>query len=787
MRALQHKLVRDLTREAAQVITISAVIACGIAGFVAMRGAWTSLETSRDDYYARYRFADVFAHLERAPDRVAEQIEDLDGVSIVEARLLEPIRVPLGVGRVPARGYAVSLPEAGEPRLNAIWLRAGRPVAPGRDDEALVLQAFADAHDLRPGDGIEVVMNGRLRRLRVVGVADSPEYTFPVAPGEMMIDASRFVVLWMSRSAMADLWDLSGAFDDVLIRVEPGADARRVADAVDDQLAPWGSTGAVPREDQLSSQVLEQEMAQLRLLASTIPVVFLGVAGFLLQIVMSRIVQLQRGQIATLKAFGYTRGEVARHYLGMVAAVGVLGTALGLALGGWLGAELTTLYADIFHLPEFAFRLDGTLVAIGVAVGVMGTAVATLGTVLRVAAMPPAEAMAPPAPPLYGGRWIDRTRALRILAPLTRMMARDLVRRPGRLLASVLGIAAATGVVVLGRFSGDAIDVFDRFLFAHYQAEDIAVILLDPVDPHALRAFGRMPGVAFVEGQRNVGARFRAGHVWRDGGLVGHPSAPRLRRLVEWPLRVLPVPERGITVTDALATLLGLRVGDLLDLELLVQDHPRALLPIVGLVREPVGLWGHVSLPTLAALLDEPVAVDTAFLSVAGGSEADVVRRLTEVPAVLSIRRKDEARTQFLTQTGRSRDVFTLIATAFGVSMAVAIVYNNARIALSARSRELASLRVLGFTRREVLTLVLGEQAVQVVLGVPLGLQFGRGMAFGLIRAADPETWRFPVVLTSRTYAVASLVVLTAALLSALAVARRVAGLDLVAALKTRE
>jgi putative ABC transport system permease protein len=785
--ALQRKLGRDLVSQVGQVVTIAVVIACGIAAFVSMRGTWKSLETSRDLYYQRYRMGDAFAHLSRAPDAVASQLESIDGVAVVHTRLVEPMRVLVPGSGDPPRGYVVSMPADAEPPLGDIWVSRGRMFEPGRDDEAVLMRRFGEAVGIGPGDTLDVVLNGNLRTVRVVGLADSPEYIFVFSPGELLSDPSRFAVLWMDEAVVGPAYQKDGAFDDVVMRLQPGADVKGVLAATDRILAPYGGAGSVAREDQTSHALLEQEMGQLRTLATTLPVIFLAVAAFLVQVVLSRMVQLQRTQIATLKAFGYSRTEIAMHYMGLVAVVGALGALLGLAIGAWFGTEMTQLYAEFFHLPAFAFRIDVELLALAVATGVLATILGAMTTVRGVVVMPPAEAMQPPAPPSYASGWLDRIGFLGLFGPASRMAARDLARRPLRLGMSVTGIAFATAVVVLGRFSDDALGVLEELIFAHMQAEDVSVTFVEEVPEREVRALGALPGVTFVEGQRSVPARFGAGHVHRDGVLIAHPERPVLRRIVTWPFAVVPVPEHGIALTDILGELLDVGVGDTVDLEMLYGAHLRGRLPVTALVSEPIGLQGHVSSETLARLLGESELFNGAFLRVEPGAEAEVVRRLVDVPGVLGASRKSEVVKAFRAQTAESRSVMTFIASSFGAAIAIGVVYNNARIALSQRSRELASLRVLGFTRGEVASIVVGELATQVILGVPLGLWLGDRMARAMMETVDPETWRFPLVIGPQTYVSAALIVIGASAACVGIVWRHVGQLDLVGVLKTRE
>jgi putative ABC transport system permease protein len=246
MRALERKALRDLGRLKGQVATISLVLGCGIMAMIMMRSVIDSLAASRDGYYAEYRFADVFARLERAPQPIAERIGRIPGVAQVDTRLVEEIMVSLPGKAEAIPGRIISVPDLGPPALNGVKLTAGRwPEATG--DQVLLLQPFADGHRLGPGDRLPVVLDGTLRSLDIAGLAMAPEYIFAAAPGEAVAHKTRFAVIWMPRSRLAPALQMEGAFKDLSIALQPGATIAAVIDQVDRELEPYGGLHAIPR------------------------------------------------------------------------------------------------------------------------------------------------------------------------------------------------------------------------------------------------------------------------------------------------------------------------------------------------------------------------------------------------------------------------------------------------------------------------------------------------------------------------------------------------------------
>lgn len=785
MSALNRKLARDLWRLKGQVATIGLVLACGMMAMIMLRSTWQSLIAARDAYYDKFRFADVFARLERAPEAVAARLESLPGVALVETRIVKDVMLPLASEPDPVVGRIVSIPDVGEPALDRLSLRSGR--MPTADDEAVILEQFALAQHVEPGGSLPVLINGRLRTIRVTGIALSPEYVLAMSGREMAPDNRRFVVLWMLRGAVAPAFRMEGAFNDLALRLEPGASEESVLEGVDRELARYGGLHAVGRAKQMSNYALENELSVLRTLALIIPAIFLAVAAFLVNVVVSRLVFLERVQIAVLKALGFTNRRVARHYLVFVALIvgiaAVGGTALGMRAAGWM----TDLYTDFYRFPTKLHHISPGVITVTIAIGLVSAVGGALFSVRAIAKMPPAQAMRPPAPLDYKRSLLDRLRIGRLLGPSATMVMREVRRKPFRFLMSTAGIGMGVAIFVMGRFSWDSFDhlMSTTFLRAHH--EDLTVTLARPTPERALHELEAIPGVTLAEGQRMVPARVYASGRWRDTALVGMPGDAQLGLLLRHGRTPIALPASGLVMTDKLAELLGVNVGDEVDVDLLEGDFSSRRLPIADLVDEPFGLLVYARADWLAGVLREDPRVSTIQLRVDAGDLERVRERLKELPVVLGVTSTDHLIRRFREQMGESMLVMALILTLSAAAISFGVVYNNARVALSLRGRDLATLRVLGYTRAEISSILLGELGLQVLAGVPLGLWLGTLWARTLAASIDPETIRFSVHIADRTYVEAAVIAMLSGLVSALLVRRKLDRLDLVGVLKSSE
>ncbi|HEU4697842.1 MAG TPA: ABC transporter permease [Gemmatimonadales bacterium] len=787
VRALERKLLRDLWQMKGQVLTVALVVACGITAFVGMRSTYASLERSRATYYAHYRFGDVFAHLRRAPDAVAPRLEALPGVARVYTRVVDYVRIPFEGDPQPPVATLVTLPPDGVAPLNDLRLERGRLPEAGRPGEALLLRSFAERHGLGPGDTLPVVIKGVRHVLRIVGLANAPEFIYPIQPGSLTFDEERAAVLWMERAAIAPALDMEGAFNDVVVRLAPDASGAAVIAALDRVLEPYGSLGAVDRSRQLSDYALSGELEQLRSFATSTPLIFLTVSAFLLNVVLGRLVQLQRGQIATLKAVGYADLEIGLHYLAFVSVVVLLGTALGVALGVWFGRALTGLYGEIFHLPVLAYRLQPGIVAVSALASLAAAAVGALASAWRVVRLPPAEAMQPPAPAVYRPLLVERLGLQRLVPQAWRMVIRELERRPLRTVLSIFAIAIATGTVVLGRFAEDSVSYLLDLQFGVAAREQLDVAFTDPLPERAARELAHLPGVLRVEGMRSVPVRMAADARHRDVVLLGYAEGAELRRVLDQRGRVVPLETDGVVLTTKLAEILRVAPGDSVAVRVLEGERRQVRLPVTGLVDEMFGLQGHLRLAALNRLLQEDPTISGAQLRIEPAREPDVRRRLGLLPRVASVTSQAAERRHIERQMAEAQMVRMVVITCFAAAITVGVVYNNARIAVSMRSRELATLRVLGFSRAEVSQILLGELGMQVLLAILPGMVLGHWLTWLVTSSIDPERYRWPVVIGPASYAFATIVVLVAGTLSALLVRRHLDRLDLIGVLKTRE
>ena len=784
---LGRMLWRDLWHLRGPLMAAALVVACGVSLLAAIRGTYQSLLKAQSDYYQTHRFADVFVHLRRAPDALAEQMRQWPGVARVQTRLVVEVSVDVPGLAEPAMAKLVSVPGAHRPLLNDLQLVRGRYLDAGASDQVLVSQAFALANGLQVGDTLRAVLHGRQKALVIVGIALSPEFVYEVGSGMIFPDNRRYGVMWIAHETLAPAFDMQGAFNDVSLSLWSDASEQEVMAALDALLLRYGGLSAHGRDLQLSHRFLTDELGELGVMTTAMPSLFLAVSAFLLYLVLSRLVATQRTQIGLLKAFGFTDFRVGVHYFAFAALTVAIGLVVGVPVGLVLGRMFVDVYRDFFHFPSLHFAADPALIGLCVLGSLLSAGAGALLSVRRAIALAPAEAMRPESPATYrAGTWLQRAWAVGLSASV-RMIARNLMRRPWRVVGSVLGIACAMALLLLGRFAMDAPQHMLSVQFNQVQRDDVMVTYNETRGPQALMEIGAMDGVIQVEPFRALPAWLQHGHRRKRIDVMGLTSGRGLHQLLDAHLQPVDLPPQGLVLSAKLADILGLVPGDRVTLAALEGRRPVLEVPVVSVVDEMLGLGAYMDAGALARLLGESHTSSGAYLRIETDKALQVYERLKRMPAMAGVAVAHAVQQSVRETMARAFFFFSSILLVFACVIIAGMVYNSARIALSERGNELASLSVLGFTQREVAFLLLGEQVAVLALAMPVGLGLGYGICALLVPLFDRDMFRVPLVITPWSYAYAVLAAALAAALSGVLVARRIRRLDLIAVLKTRE
>lgn len=787
MKTLDRKLWRDLWRMKGQAFAICLVITSGIATFIMFVSAMDSLRLTRSWFYRDYEFADVFVSLKRAPEGVKDQIKGIPGVNRVETRVVADIKLDIKEFPEPVTAKVISIPEEGNLLLNRLYIRKGRLADPARDNEVVISESFAQAHRFNLGDTLGAVINGRWKTLVVTGIALSPEFVLLMRPEAVSPDFKRYGVLWMGRKALGTSYNMDGAFNDVAITLYPDAKLDDVLIQLDNILERYGGLGAYGRKDQISHRMLNEEFRMLQRSAEIYPTIFICVAAFLLNVVISRMISTQREQIAALKAFGYRNLDIGIHYAKLVSMIVCIGALVGCIAGIWLGKVLGNIYMDVYRFPSLMYKLTPGTIGAAVIISVASALAGTLFSLRRAAKQAPAEAMRPEPPAHYRVTLIEKTGIGRMLSQPSRIIARNVERKPVRTILTIIGIATACATMITSGFFKDAVDYMVNVQFVLSQKEDMTVAFVEPTSRKAVHELKGLEGVHHAESFRTVPVKFRFGHRTYRTVIEGIEADSRLHILLDENLRLVTLPLFGIVLSDYMGKILGIKPGDMLTVEILEGSRPVRQVPVVALVNQYIGVMGYMDLTALNRLMREGSAISGAYIVTDSIHREKLYRQFVKMPRVSGTTvRKNEIR-NFYDVQAQGMLFFTFIATVMACSITFGVVYNSARIALSERSRELSSLRVLGYTRGEISYILLGELGMLTLIAIPLGFLIGRELCGVIARALESDLFRVPLVLEPSTFSLAAAVVLVSATVSGLIVRRKLDHLDLIEVLKSRE
>jgi len=787
MRPLNKKLARDLWRLRGQVIAVAAVIASGVAVLSMSLSTTEALDETARAYYERYRFAHVFGNVKRAPEHLADRIRLFPGVQSVSTRIVKTAILDIAGFEEPVIGQFVSIPEHGEPKLNALALRSGRLPEPGRADEAIVSEPFAEAHGLVPGSHLRAILNGHWRELEVVGLALSPEYVYTIGPGALMPDDQRFGVIWMGRNTLQAAFDLDGAFNDISVGLLRGADPDPIIRQIDELLSDYGGVGAYKRADQISNWFLMNEIEQLETMSQILPVLFLIVAAFLTNMVLSRLITVERAEIGLFKAFGYSNIEIGLHYIKLTLAIAGIGILLGWAAGFWFGLMNTRVYAEFYRFPFLLYEPGPKAFIIAAFASLISALLGTINTVRSAAALPPGEAMRPPSPTMFKQSPLARTRIFLALDQPTRILLRQIVRWPLRSFVTSAGIGMAVGVLIISIQWLDAINKIADVYFLQAQHNDISVGFAEARSADAEYSLSQLPGVITTEPMRKVATKIRLGSREERKIIQGVPPVQNLHHVFDVDGHAVDLPPDGLIISTMLGELLDAGPGDILTIEVLEGRRPTRQVPIAGMFETYIGSTAYMDITALNRLMGEGPTINTVHMRTDALYRSELFRELKEMPMISSLNLRDAAVQTFHETMAEALLIFVSFFVVFACTLAFGVAYNAGRITLSERGRELATLRVLGFTRTEISYILLGEIGVLTLIALPLGCAIGYSLALLITDAFKTELFRIPFAILPDTFGISMLIVLGATLASAYVVRRRLEHLDLIAVLKTRE
>jgi putative ABC transport system permease protein len=782
---LYRKLFRDLKTMGMQIFTIALLIMGGLSVLVSSWSSYQSLKSAKEYFYREFHYADLFADVIRAPESVVRQIVNFAGVEKAEPRIIKDGLVEVGNQVEPALGRFVSWNE--NQQINLIYLRKGRMPQRSSQLEVVVHEAFADAHKLKIGDFLKIQIGGKQKRLLISGVGLSPEYVYALSPVAPLPDDKHFGVFWVHYQDLQAMTGLEGSMNAVQIKTVQGSSINDIKSRLDKLLSPYGNMLSYDRSKQLSNVFVDDEIRQQRVIAMVMPTIFLSVAMYILNIILSRLIALHRAQIATLKALGYSDWELTFHYFQLVTVILIIGIVPSIIAGAWIGNWYASMYKEFFRFPKIDFNLSVAAVSLSILAGLVPGWLGAARALNKVFLMRPAEALRPPSPPQYQKGIFEKIGKSLKLNLFSKMILRSLLFRPLRLILSIIGMSLSLAILINGSFWTDVMDsILDR-QFQQMNREDLTIRFIHPREKSVVNEIKKIPGVIMIEGERTMPVRLKFKNITKEISVISRESNAGMSRMLDEKGRPVKTVEGGILLSRYFEDQYKIQKGDVLSLKALQGLQNEFSVPVMGFSDDLIGQSAYAQKHDLHMWLKESEVYDTVKLKIDPKFAESIYVALKSRPEVAGITIRELLLKSFTTTVADMILTFTFILYIFAVAIAGAVMYNSAHIAFSERGWELASLRILGFNVGSTFEILFVDIGMQVLLSLIPGLAFGFGLSYLSTLLIHNDTFKFPFIIDSSTYAAAVLVILSTFFVSGYFLYRQVKALDFSEALKARE
>ena len=792
MSILKRKLRRDLFAAKGMLLAIVSIIALGTSNFVAMVCSYQNLTRAQQSYYADCFMADFWVNVKKVPIAELQRLKEIPGIDRLRPRIVFEATADIPGELKPVSGKIVSMPRQPSGEINGLTIRSGSYFSGRKGPEVILNEDFAEHHNLQPGDRLHLLLNNRRQELVVVGTAISAEFVYLLGPGGLVPDPSGYGIFYVQDDYAEDIFDFQEACNEIvgLLRRDSHVRVARVLEQIENELEPFGVLDTIPRERQTSNWFLTSEIEGLKVTATVLPSVFLGVAALILNVLMTRLVEQQRTVVGTLKALGYSNREVSLHYLGFGLAVGVAGGLLGIAAGIGLAELLTMVYREYYIFPQLINQPGPVPLLSGMAMSLLFALAGTIRGVRAVMRLSPAEAMR--AKPPVRGRTIlleHWTWFWRKLDFRWHMVLRDLERNRMRTFVGIVSSSVGAALLVVSFVSWDSMNELVEFQYEKVLTSDFDLTFKEDQHYGAVLEAKRFPGVDEVEPLFVMPCKYRNGHYKKQGAIMG--ILPNARMTVPRDIDGNPVsvPTNGVMLSRKMADMLDVQAGHLLTIEPVRGDRRPRQIVVSRVIDSYLGMMAYADWAYLNHLFGEEGAISSLQLKVSPdpAETAAFYRTIKQLPAIQSVAAIREQKEQLSDVLIEQMLASLVVVIIFAGLIYLGSILNSSLISLAERKREIATFRVLGFTTQEVGSIFFRESLCVNVAGTLCGLPLGYLLSRGMISLYDTELFRLPMLLSWQSCAITVCLGVAFTGIAHLPVRRAIRKLDWLDALNVRE
>lgn len=749
---LRRKAWRDILENKGVYFACVVVITIGLMVFTSMSVVVESMDRAQKEFYSETHFGDGFISVTGYPENKVNSLTFLPGIDQAEGRIVKDVR--LLDQKQDSNRYLrmVSINMTDTPKINQLRLIKGH-LPSDNQPEILVDPKFLAANHLVLGDSITANLDGRQVTFFITGTAQSPEFIYIMKNAQDFYPSpEEFGIAYVPLSSLKALVKEKGQVNDLVVTLQSGVDFESVKDSLQAQLKPYGVKSIVPRKDQPSNAILNSEIKQIRTMAKTLPVVFLGVAAIILYTMLRRIIEQQRIAIGTLKAFGFTDREVILHYLTYPLVIGTTGGLIGGLSGVALSFPLTTMYKEFFALPGLKSEFSVKYLLIGLFLSLFFSVLSGVKGSLDILRLEPAQAMRPPAPVTASKTQIEKiTWFWQNISAQAQMGIRDVFRSPTRSLFNILGIAVVFSLMTVSWSMQNMTKLLTVVQLEQVQTYDVKIQLSQPASTRLTQqAVAHEAGVSRVEPLLEVPATLKNDWLKKEVALMGLSEDSTLYNILDKSGVRLEVPDHGVLLSEHLANSLKVKAGDFIYVESPLRretlDEKGENLLVKGVVPQYVGLNAFMAEKELQRFLRQG-EISTSMLVKMDQAEVGQLkskyRNASNVSSIESLKDTGDKIRKMMDSYGFT----TWLLAIMGGIAGFALIYNSSIISLSERKRELASLRVLGMTPREVLRVITSEQWTLYIFGILLGIPMAYGLSLSMAQSMSNDMYSLPAGL----------------------------------------
>lgn len=786
------KFYRDLGESKGQFISVLAVVVIGVMFYTGLYSALEGLSVAGREYFAEYRMGDLWGSMYRAPEGVVKRIEAVPGVKMVTGRVVQDVRISMEAREAMVR--LISLPDEKVNVVNDIQLKSGSYFSKDVGNQCIVSEDFFKAHKLAIGQTIEPIVSGDRVKLKIVGTAKSPEYTYEIREAsELIPDPERFGVVYVKKSYLQSVLDFKGSINDISVLLEQQSDIKKVRDQMEKVLTQYGLTGIVEKKDQLSYSMFNTDVSSLESIAAIFPMLFFIASAVIIYITMTRMIENQRMLMGVLKALGYSNLDIMLHYQTYPLLVGILGSIIGVLIGVFfVGEALLNLFNMIYNLPTRETAVHLSIVLPAAFLGLSFCVAAGYNACRKELHLVPAESMRP-KPPASGKKlFLENLRLLwKNINFSWKIIFRNLFRYKKRSAMASIGIIFSTVLLLVAMGFQNSIDYLMQKQFYDIQRFDIKINLSGMMNADELNYIKSMDHIKSVEPILESGMEITSGWRKKDIGIVALGSESKLYGVFDKSGNPITPPGDGILLPVRLMDKLDLQTGDKVYLRSFYpgknEDKDRKAAIVKGVASQFIGESAVFSTAYLNYLLGEGVVANGAYIKLEDPKyEKEVMESLKDILTISTIQSKSEviANTEKTLQSMMGIIVFMVLGAGI---LAFAVIYNITNINIFERRREIATLSVLGFTSGELKSIVFNENFFLSIFGALAGILPGRFVTYFVITMQASDTMYIPAVLNPSSYFIAVFMIIVFTIMANLLLTRKILSINMVESLKSAE